>query len=86
MKWYIRTDIFKLDSKVKNINTFFKNITTKRNCDAIIMGKTIFNNPLFELSDIKSLKKDTNLPILNPLIAMDENKINQKCKKIGISL
>ena len=83
MKWHIRSNIFELDSKVKNINTFIKNIATKRNCDAIIMGNTIFHDP--QLSNIQSLKKDTDLPILYPLIAMDENEISQKCKEIGIS-
>ena len=85
MKWYIRSTIFELDSEVKNINTFIKNIATKRKCDAIIMDNTIFNDPQLELSNIQSLKKDTDLPILNPLIAMDENEISQKCKEIGIS-
>lgn len=85
MKWYIKTNIIELDLKVKNINTFIIHIATKRNCDAIITGNTIFNDLQLELSNIQSLKKDTDLPILNPLISMDENEINQKCKEIGIS-
>ncbi len=83
--WHISSNIFEVDSKVKNINNFFKNIAAKKNCDAIIMGNTFVNDPQIELSNIKLLKKYTNLPILNPLIAMDDKEISQKCNEIGIS-
>jgi len=85
-RWYIRTDIIWMNSSVKNIYTFFKNIASEKNCDAIVMSNKIFNNPSVELSNIKLFKKYTNLTILNPLIAMDDIEINQRCKDLGIPL
>ena len=35
-------------------------------------------------ANVKLLKKHIKLPILCPLIAMEEDEIKQKCKEIGI--
>jgi thiamine biosynthesis protein ThiI len=81
--WFIKTDIF----SVKAGNNFFEYINktaSKKNCKAIVTGQIISDDSQKILSDIKLLKKHINLPILQPLIAMQEEQINKKYKEIGI--
>lgn len=82
--WYIVTDVLTHDIKKNNLNEKLNKIIAERNCDAIIIGDTNIKNSQNELSTIKILKKTFNLPIFNPLIAMDDNEISQKCKEIEI--
>ena len=84
--WYANLDIFMVDTKGKNLYESLNKIASERNCDAIVTGHTLCNNPQNELSDIKLLKKHINLPILHPLIAMGDGEISQKCKEIGIPI
>jgi thiamine biosynthesis protein ThiI len=56
----------------------------EQKCDAIVTGHTLFDKN--GLSSIENLKKQVNLPILNPLIAMDKKEIIKKCKEVGISI
>lgn len=84
--WYANLDIFIVDTKGKNLYESLNKIASERNCDAIVTGHTLCNNSQNELSDIKLLKKHINLPILHPLIAMDDGEISQKCKEIGIPI
>lgn len=82
--WYANLDIFMVDTKGKNLYESLNKIASERNCDAIVTGHTLCNNSQNELSDIKLLKKHSNLPILHPLIAMGDSEISQKCKEVGI--
>ncbi|EMR74998.1 thiamine biosynthesis ATP pyrophosphatase [Thermoplasmatales archaeon SCGC AB-540-F20] len=84
--WYANLDIFMVDTKGENLYESLNKIASERNCDAIVTGHTLCNNPQNELSDIKLLKKHINLPILHPLIAMGDGEISQKCKEIGIPI
>ena len=84
--WYATLDIFMVDTKGKNLYESLNKIAFERNCDAIVTGHTLCNNSQNELSDIKLLKKHSNLPILHPLIAMGDSEISQKCKEIGIPI
>ena len=84
--WYANLDIFMVDTKGKNLYESLNKIASERNCDAIVTGHTLCNNSQNELSDIKLLKKHSNLPILHPLIAMGDSEISQKCKEIGIPI
>jgi adenylyl- and sulfurtransferase ThiI len=36
------------------------------------------------LSEIKQLKKYVDIPILHPLISMNDEEIIKKCKEIGL--
>ena len=81
--WFLKTDIFTLNSE-RNLFEVLSKIADEKNCVAITTGHTIFNNSQKVLSNIKLLKKHINLPILNPLIAMNEEQIYKKCSEIGL--
>ena len=51
---------------------------------AIISGLTIYEDSDNVLPDIKHLKKQITLPVLHPLIAMDNKEIKGKLKEIGL--
>lgn len=83
-KWF-------LDSKNRviklNKEKYFEDLNIKakeKNCDAVVIGNTLFGDHLKELNNIISLKKNIDIPILQPLIAMDKNKIIKKCNELGI--
>lgn len=81
--WFIKPDIYILNSE-RNQFELLNKIADEKNCVAITTGHTILNNSRTILSDIKQLKKHINLPILNPLIAMNKEQINKKCIEIGL--
>lgn len=83
--WFIKSDILTLDSE-KNLVEELNTIAIEKNCDAIATGHTILDKSQNILSDIKQLKKHIKFPILHPLIAMDKEQIDQKCKEIGLSV
>lgn len=83
--WFIKSIIIAGNPK-NNIYKQINKTAAKYNCDAIVSGHTIFDNSENILSHIKQLKKQTNLPVLHPLIAMDYKDINTKCKDIGLPI
>ncbi len=83
--WFIKSDILTLDSE-KNLVEELNTIAIEKNCDAIATGHTILDKSQNILPDIKQLKKHVKFPILHPLIAMDKEQIDQKCKEIGLSV
>jgi thiamine biosynthesis protein ThiI len=84
--WYTNSHIYNINENKKNYYKDIRRIAYEKNCDAIVTGHSLFNNNQNEFLEIKLLKKHIDLPILNPLIAMEMDKIKQKCKNIGISL
>jgi thiamine biosynthesis protein ThiI len=85
-KWYANTNIFNINPGEKNFYRNLKNRAAELNCDALITDYTMHHNYQNMLSSVKLLKKHIELPILCPLIAMEEDEIKQKCKDIGIQL
>jgi thiamine biosynthesis protein ThiI len=83
--WFVKLDISAINSE-NNIYEEINKIAYERNCDAIVTGHTIFGDSKNVLYDIKQLKKHVKIPILHPLIAMNGKEINNKCKKIGLTL
>ena len=81
--WFLKPDIYTLNSE-RNLFKELSKIADEKNCNALTTGYTIINNSKKILSTIKQLKKQTNLPILNPLIAMSKEQINHKCIEIGM--
>jgi len=79
--WYVKSDILEVNKK-SNILENINKISNKYDCNAIVTGHNL--NSQETISDIKQLKKDIQLPILTPLIAMNEKEINNKCKEIGL--
>ena len=82
-KWYIKSEILTIPSK-NNVYGIIKETASKKNCDAIVTGHSINNNSKNPLNDISQLKRQINLPVLTPLIAMNENEIKTKAKELGL--
>ena len=82
--WYTESDMIECDLKEKNLYETVNKITSERSCAAVVTGHTIYETSQEVLSDIKQLKQRISLPILSPLIAMDFDEIDKKCKKLGI--
>jgi len=82
--WYAKSDIIECDSKEKNLYETVNKIASERSCDAVVTDHTIYDTSQDVLSDIKQLKQRILLPILSPLIAMDFDEIDKKCKELGI--
>lgn len=84
--WNVPIDIVPVEAHGKNLYKKLNEIAVERNCDAIVTGHTLYENSYNTLSDVKLLKKYIEYPVLYPLISMEKNEINQKCKEIGIQL
>ena len=82
--WYAEVDIVETDLTEKSLYEMVNKFASERSCDAVVTGHTIYDTSQDVLSDIKQLKQRISLPILSPLIAMDFDEIDIKCKKLGI--
>jgi thiamine biosynthesis protein ThiI len=82
--WYADSDISIFNSG-KDIYENLNKIASERKCDAVVTGYSLGDSQ-HKLSDIKLFKKHIALPILCPLIAMDQDEISKKCKEIGVKI
>ena len=83
--WYAESDLIMIDPKQSSLYENLNKTASERNCDAVVTDHTICENSQNELYDIKLMKKHINIPILHPLIAMEKEDINKKCRELGIS-
>ena len=83
--WFVKPNYMFVDSNDK-LKDKIKIITEKNNFYAIVTSHTIFDSSKNIFSDIKQFKKHINLPILNPLISMNQEEINKKCMEIGLQI
>jgi thiamine biosynthesis protein ThiI len=83
--WFIRSTVFTISSG-KNLYEEINKIATNEKCDAIVTNHSIFHDSKKTISEIKQLKRYINLPIIQPLIAMNIEDITDKCKEIGIKI
>lgn len=84
--WNAHADVVHVTIHEKELYKKLNKIASEKNCDAIVTGHTLYEKQSDCLSDIKLLKKYSEIPILNPLISMDKKTINKKCKEIGLKL
>jgi adenylyl- and sulfurtransferase ThiI len=83
--WYAHADIAVVDSSSPQYFETFSAIASNHECNAIVTGHT-FHEPFSTLSEINQLKKHCDLPILTPLIALNEDEIKKNCQARGIAL
>ena len=81
--WFIKSKIIKIYPRI-NIYEQINKTASKHNCNAVVSGITLFDDSKNVLNYIKQLKKQLILPVLYPLIAMDNEEINRKSKEIGL--
>lgn len=81
-KWFIDKNIY-TDKNKNEENLEIIDIIQKKNCHAIITGDKITkkNNSIFNIS---KLKKSFKIPILSPLIVMNDDEIVKKLKLIAV--
>ena len=84
-KWFVKSDVILVNSGIKLFENINK-IAVEKKCKAIVTGHVIKDNSKEVLSDILQFKKQISLPILNPLIAMQEEDINNKYREIGLNI
>lgn len=82
--WFVKPDILSVKSG-SNLFENIKKIALENNCKAIVTGHIIKDDSQDILSDIKQFKNHFNLPILVPLIAMQEEDINKKFKELVLT-
>ena len=81
--WFIKSEIFNKNTDKKIIENI-KRITNENKFDAIVTNHTIFDTSKDVFYDLIQLKESISLPILNPLISMDQDEINKKCMEISL--
>ena len=81
-KWCFNAEIIEC-----NKNTFYstiKKVISEYLCEAIITDHFYSDDYSQILNELKILKNKTNVLLLQPLIAMDDNFIQKKCKEIDL--
>lgn len=79
--WYASSDVVMVDSKKEDFYKTLNKIGVENNCEAIVTG-FVFD----DISEIKMITEKCNVPVLHPLIAMEEDEIKNKCKEIGLKI
>jgi len=83
--WYADAEIISAEQKTKNFFNQLRTLAFEKNCDALVTGHT-FEESTCSLEEIVQLKKETNIPVLTPLIFMTREELKQQCKKRGIPI
>jgi adenylyl- and sulfurtransferase ThiI len=81
--WYAQADIVIVDPAARQYMENLCAIASKNDCDAIVTSHTL-QDSFFALSKIIQMKKQCDLPILTPLIALGEKEIKNLCQERGI--
>lgn len=79
-KWYINSKIIPINTD-NNIVEIINEISNKNNCQAIVTSYR-----LQDIAKIEELTKQTDIPVLHPLISMENEDIKNKCNEVGIKL
>jgi thiamine biosynthesis protein ThiI len=82
-KWFLKSKNF----FVNQIDKIYEQINKKAaeyNCDAIVTGISLSENKKNTMENINLQKKQLNLPVLHPLIAMDNDEIDRKIMELGL--
>ena len=84
--WYAREEIVNVKTHGKNLYEKLNKIALEEDCNAVVTSHSLYDAKSKFLTDTKLLKQYTELPVLHPLIAMDEKTITKKCKEIGLKI
>ncbi len=82
-RWYLTLETTFLDPKAHSYHHDLDSIATDHHCDAVVTGHTL-EHPRTTFAMMSTWKQHSEIPMLMPLIAMDEAEIEVRCKKLGI--
>jgi len=83
--WYADSEIISVDQKTKNFYNQLLTLASEKKCDGLVTGRTL-EELSCSIAPIAQLKKQIDIPVLTPLIAMTHEEIQQQCKKRGIPI
>jgi thiamine biosynthesis protein ThiI len=81
--WYADAEIIPMIQTNKEFYHRLSEIASEKKCDAIATDHTLDKLP-DALSDIVHLKETCAIPILSPLISMNQKEVEHDCKNRGI--
>lgn len=84
--WYVQEDVINVDVHGKNLYQKLNKIASEKDCNAIVTSHSLYDAKSKFLTDTKLLKQYTELPVLHPLIIMDQKTVTEKCKEIGLKV
>ena len=84
--WYIKQSPTFIDNVIQNDNGFLKREIEKRRFDAVCIGSTCKNHEEKFLAEISESKNRFPIPVLTPLIGMNDKQIQNSAEKVGIKL
>lgn len=84
--WYVNEDVVNVNVSGKNLYKKLNEIASGKDCNAIVTSHSLYDTKSKFLTDTKILKQYTELPVLHPLIAMDQKTITEKCKELGLKV
>jgi len=83
--WYADAEIISVDQNTKNFYNQLLTLASEKKCDGLVTSRTL-EELNCSIAPIAQLKKQIDIPVLTPLIAMTHEEIQQQCKKRGIPL
>jgi thiamine biosynthesis protein ThiI len=83
--WYTKPLIISEEFNLNFLNKL-NNIALKENCDAVVTDHVLREKNSNIISNLKSFKKNLKIPVLSPLIFMDEDEIDKKFKEIRVNV
>jgi thiamine biosynthesis protein ThiI len=82
-KWYISFEPITVNPHLRGFSEQLERIAGEHQCEALITGYTL-EKPTSTLASIVKWKQHSPIPLLTPLIAMNEKEIRARCRQQGI--
>jgi thiamine biosynthesis protein ThiI len=84
-KWYMTPESIMVNPRAQDFYHELERIATDHHCDAVVTGHTL-EHPKVTLTLMSKWKRQSAIPMLTPLIAMNEKEIKVRCRQQGIPL
>jgi len=84
-KWYMAPESIMVNPREHGFYRDLERIATDHHCDAVVTGHTL-EHPKVTLTLMSKWKQQSAIPMLTPLIAMNEKEIKARCRQQGIPL
>jgi thiamine biosynthesis protein ThiI len=85
-KWYFITQWYRINNEKNMIIEQLQNLVDQTKSEAVVTDHFLSQNPTETIFQLMQLKKSIKVPVIHPLIAMEQKEIIKQCSEIGISL